>query len=130
MGELIAPPDIEAGVVNLLDSALAADVSTEVPNPRPSEHIRVTATGGTIRNLVQLDTRVLVECWAPDETTALNLARTAWAHLFAAQNTFLAAGVYATRIDSAGPVNFPDPDVGPRYQFISTITASLTEVSA
>lgn len=129
MPEFIAPPDVESGVIAMLDAALTADVSTEVPNPRPGEFVRVSTSGGTIRNLVQLDARVLVECWSADETAALNLARTAWARLFAAQNSFLAAGIYVTRINSTGPVNFPDPDVGPRYQFISTLTVSLTEVS-
>lgn len=133
MPELLAPADVEAGVVALLDDGLTADVSTEVPDPRPESetYVRVTSTGGTVRNMIQLDSRCLVECWAPDETDALNLARHAWALLHAAQDSYLAGGdVYATRIESTGPVNFPDPDTdSPRYQFITTITTSLQEFS-
>lgn len=131
MPELYAPGDVEEAVVTLLNAGMMPPVSTKVPNPRSDEHVRVTSLGGTVRNFVQMDSRVLVECWSTDETDAVNLARLAWALLFAASDSYLDASVYATRIQSTGPVNFPDPDTDmPRYQFISTITTSLTEVSA
>lgn len=132
MPDLLAPVDVEAAAIALLGGALTADVSTEVPNPRPDgPYVRVTSLGGTVRNMVQLDARLLIECWDSDETSALNLARMAWALLFAATDTYLDGEVYATRISSTGPVNFPDPDTkSPRYQFISTITTTLNEVSA
>ncbi len=130
---MIAPPDIEVGVIAVLTAGMpSASVADSVPNPRPSgTYVRVTATGGQSRNLIQADPRVLVECWAEDKQAAFDAAQLAWARLWAAQDSFLTPQVYATRIESTTPVNFPDPDTdSPRYQFISTITASLTEVSA
>lgn len=127
---MIAPPDVEVAVVTLLDAGMTADVATRVPNRRTAEMVRVTSTGGSARNVVQFDARVLVECWGPDETTALDLARKAWALLWGAQDTYLDPTTYATRIESTGPVNFPDPDTtSPRFQFLSTLTVSMTEVA-
>ena len=132
MTELLGPVDVEAAVVSLLDGSTSANVATAVPNPRPTGgYVRVTRAGGGQRNLIQSDSRLLIECWHDDEVSAFDLARRCWALLWAAQDSFISAGVYATRIDSGEPVNFPDPDTGsPRYQFLSTLTTSLTEVGA
>lgn len=131
MTGLYAPPDIEGAVVTLLDAGTSADVSTAVPNPRPAgPMIRVTRAGGSGRNLIQSTPRVLVECWDADEVAAFNLARLAYARLWAAADSFLVPGVYVTRIELTEPVNFPDPDTDqPRYQFIAALTTSLTEVT-
>lgn len=133
MTELLGPVDVEAAVVSLLDGAMSANVATAVPNPRPASggYLRVTRAGGGQRNLIQSDPRVLIECWHDDEVAAFDLARHAWALLWAAQDSFMTADVYVTRVESTEPVNFPDPDTdSPRYQFLTTLTTSLTEVSA
>lgn len=130
---LLAPVDIEAAVVTLLGSAMeAVDFATEIPNPRPpgGRYARVTRAGGQGRNLVQSDPRVLIEMFGPDETTAFNDAQMAWAVLWGAQDSYLDEATYATQIQSTEPVNFPDPATeDSRYQFLSTITTSLTEIS-
>lgn len=125
---MLAPVDVEAEVVTLLNTALTPPVSTQIPNPRPASHVRVTRTGGQGRNLVQSDPRVLVECWAPDSTAAFELARLAYAHLWA---TYGDAAVWGGRASLTEPANFPDPSTdSARYQFLATITTDLTEVTA
>ncbi|HEY4268415.1 MAG TPA: hypothetical protein VGM94_09515 [Galbitalea sp.] len=131
MPDALAPADIEAAVVGLLDAGMTSDVATEVPNPRPTDqrYVRVRVTGGNPANLIQSLPRVLVEVWAPDETTAFNDAQKAWALLWAAQHSFVDT-VWVADVESSLPVNFPDPDTeSPRYQFVTQIRASLQKVS-
>lgn len=128
---MLAPVDIEAAVVTVLDAGTSASVATKVENPRPAGPlIRVTRAGGIGVNLIQSAPRVLVECWDDDEVAAFNLARMAYAVLWAGADSYLAAGVYVTRIELTEPVNFPDPDTKkPRYQFVAALTTSLQEIS-
>jgi hypothetical protein len=131
MTELLAPVDIEAAVITLLGAAMTSvDFATGIPNPRPTRYGRITRSGGQARNLIQSDVRVLLEFFGPDETTAFQDAQMGYALLWAAQDSYLDANVYATQILLTEPVNFPDPDTkSSRYQFVATITTSLTEVS-
>lgn len=133
MAELLAPVDIEAAVISLLGAAMTGVVfATEIPNPRPpsERYGRITRAGGQGRNLIQSDVRVLLEFFGPDETTAFQDAQMGYALLWAAQDSYLDATTYATQIALTEPVNFQDPDTkSARYQFLATITTSLTEVS-
>lgn len=131
MTELLAPVDIEAAVITLLGATMTSvDFATGIPNPRPTRYARITRAGGQGRNLIQSDVRVLLEFFGPDETTAFQDAQMGYALLWAAQDSYLDANVYATQIQLTEPVNFPDPDTkSSRYQFVATITTSLTEVS-
>lgn len=125
----LAPPDAETAVVTFLDAAMTGcTVATKVPNPRPAGcYGRVTSIGGTGRNLIQADPRLLLEFWDDDEQGAFEAAQMAWALLWSAQDSFMTPAVYVTQVTSTLPVNFPDQDSkSPRYQFISTLTASLT----
>lgn len=130
MTELYAPPDVEGAAVTMLNAALTPPVSTRVPNPRPATFVRITRAGGQGRNLAQSDARLLVECWADDSVAAFDLARLAYAHLWAARDSYMGA-VWVTRVDLTDPVNFPDPALpaASRYQFLATLTTSLTEVT-
>jgi len=121
MGEVLVTPDAEAAAVTFLRSklgALADKVATKVPSTMPNKMVRVSLTGGTRVNVATDTAQLTVECWAPDEPTASNLARTAQAHMFSAAGT-TAGGVFVRRVDSVGGVQFfPDPDTTkPRYQF-------------
>lgn len=127
-----APPDLEGAAVALL-SDLADSVSTRLPRSFPDSLIRVTRAGGGSRNLIQTDPRLLVECWARDGgVAAFDLARMAYGRMWAAADSFWTPGVFVTRVDLDDPVNFPDPDAQnhARYQFLGTLTVSLTEVTA
>lgn len=126
---MLAPVDLEAPVAAYLTGRLGAEVSTRVPNPRPATFVRITRAGGQARNLVQSDVRLLVECWAPDETSAFDLARYAYAYLWAAAFTTLGE-VRIQAIELTEPVNYPDPTIPDqdRYQFIATATCSLAQL--
>lgn len=119
----VHPVDIEGEIIALLRGPLGVHVSTRVPNPRPTSHVRVTRAGGSSRNAIQSDPRVLVECWAPDSVAALDLARMAYGLLWA---HYGAAGTWGGRASLTEPVNFPDPSTdSARYQFIAQITTNL-----
>ena len=121
MGEILITPDVELAAVTFLRAglgSLADKVATKVPSTMPAKMVRVSLTGGSRVNVASDTSQLTVECWAPDELTASNLARTAQALMFsAAWNT--AGGVFVRRVDSVGGVQFfPDPDTAkPRYQF-------------
>lgn len=129
--EMLLPPDIEGQVIALLTARMptVGSIATTVPNPRPSNetYIRVTRTGGAGRDLVQTDPTVLIECWAPDSTSALDVARLAYGHLWAAYG---GSETWGGRASFTEPVNFPDPDTtSPRYQFIATLTVPRDRVT-
>ena len=133
MTELLGPADVKTAAITFLDASMpSASVAGRVPNPRPTgRYLRVTRAGGQPRNLIQSDPRLLIECWDDDETAAFNGAQLAYALLWAATDSYLSGDVYVTQIVLTEPVNFPDPDTKqPRYQFLATLTTSLTEVSA
>lgn len=126
---MLAPPDVEAAVVSLLAENMTADVGTRVHSGADGEYVRVTRAGGGSRNLIQTDPRLLVECWADDSVAAFDLARMAYALLWSAADSFMAPGVWVSRVQLDDPVNFPDSTGRARYQFLATLTASLTEVT-
>lgn len=121
MGEILVTPDVEAAAVTYLRTALgvlADKVATKVPATMPAKMVRVSLTGGSRENLVSDQVQLTVECWADTEILASNLARTAQAHMFAA-NGSLVGSVWVRRVASVGGVQFfPDPDTSkPCYQF-------------
>lgn len=125
MTTALAPADVEVALVDFLPDPVA----TRVPEERPEAFTRVTRAGGDRQNLAQGVTRVLVECFATDEAVAFTRAQTAWAKLGAARQSYLADGVWVTRVELTDPVNFPDPETKlPRFQFIASLTLSLTPV--
>ena len=120
MAEVLVTPDVEAAAVSFLRAGLGSltdKVATKVPATMPNRMVRVSLTGGTRLNVASDTAQLTVECWAGDEPTTSNLARTAQAHMFSAAWT-TAGGVFVRRVESVGGVQFfPDPDTGkPRYQ--------------
>ena len=121
MAEMLVTPDAEAAAVTFLRSklgALADKVATKVPATMPNKMVRVSLTGGARVNIASDTAQLTIECWAPDDPTASNLARTTQALMFSAAWA-TAGGVFVRRVDSVGGVQFfPDPDTAkPRYQF-------------
>lgn len=110
MPELIAPPDIEAVVLDYLRPLLGVPCKSEVPNPRPASFlvaIAVPSTGMVNKGLYEA--LVSFEAWDNSKIAAATLARTAIAHLENATAFFA---------DTAGYGYLPDPDSGtPRYVF-------------
>lgn len=125
----LAPADLEAAVV----SFYGGDCGTVTPNPMPDYFTRVNRAGGTTLNLVQTNTRLLVEVWGPqddDGTLTYPLVREQYARLSAAVPGYV-GGVFVASIALTDPVNFPDVDLErPHFQFVANLTNSLTEVPA
>lgn len=122
MTEAVAFPDAEALLVSALASPLGVPVSTDVPNPRPAEFVRVTRVGGARRDLVTDLPLVVVECWATDETAAADLVRRARAYVFALAQSSV-GGEWVRAVTEVGGVQFfPDPESAtPRYQFTAQL---------
>ena len=121
MGEVLLTPDVELAAVTYLRSKLGTltdKVATRVPTTMPARMVRVSLTGGAREDVASEQVQLTVECWAGTDVEASNLARTALAHMFAANGT-TAGGVWVRRVANVGGVQFfPDPDTAkPRYQF-------------
>lgn len=122
MTEAVAPVDAEALLVaHLLAEfaarSIAAEVGTRVPNPRPDRMVRVSLADTLQQTSAHFYSRLIVECWAPTEVEASQLARIAYALTLALEGEDSGSEYVADVQAAAGPVHFPEPDVGPRYQF-------------
>ena len=126
MSELLAPPDVEPAVVELL-SLDPWWVGTEYEDDAAGS-VRVSATGGSRPvNRVVVEQTVLVECWHDDEHEAWRIAQTAWARLHAAAGSTV-AGVDIKHVSSTMPNNNPDVNRPRmvRYQFLTEVHSRLT----
>lgn len=80
MAELISFPDPESVLVSFLTAQnvsgtfAGVKASTQVPNPRPAEFVRVILIGGFQRNLVTDVPRLAVEAWGTSKGRASMLA--------------------------------------------------------
>lgn len=123
MAEVVAPPDVETAYVAYLRAQFVtrsetAKVATKVPTTRPDRMVRVSLTDTIERTDIHFDAELLVECWAPTETAASGLARLAYG-LTRALEGEVSGGLHVAAVTAvSGIANFPDPDVGPRYQFV------------
>ena len=109
-------PDVEALCVAILRQAMPeAEVRTKYTG---GQQIRVSLAGGPRQNMVVDRPMVTVQSWAPDSVTALEQARLAHAHLWAAAGAEHAGVWVRTVRDTGGLTFYPDPDTDdPRYQF-------------
>ena len=120
------PPQIEQALVAYLTPIVGVPVSTRVPATRPPAFVRVTRAGGSRRNIVQSDPRVLVECWGSTDGAAWTLTETAYHALDVLNDNGELPRVSLNRVTLTEPVNYPDEASGsPRYQFIATFIANL-----
>ncbi len=122
MAEVVAPPDVEAAAVAYLATAFSARgetayVGTKVPRTRPARMVRVQQIGTTRPTRGHFAVRLLIECWAATEPATSGLCRLAYALAGAAEGETLGGVFVADVVTVGGPANFPEPDVGPRYQF-------------
>lgn len=124
MAETVAPIDAEGLAVTVLKAGLVgrgdtAKVGTKVPPQRPPRMCRVSLVDTTRVSLVHFAASLLVECWdSAGEQAALLLARRAYAILAG----YADEGAVVAVDEVGGIVSFPDPDVGPRYQFTMQLT--------
>lgn len=117
MAEALAPVDAEGFAVAQLRAGMTArgdtaTVATKVPTTRPARMVRVSLADTYAVTLGHFGSALLVECWAPTEAAAGQLARRAYGILRALADHDQVVGIE----EVGGIVNFPD-EVGPRYQF-------------
>lgn len=68
----------QAIAVKMLKDALGVRVSTRMPDPEPQRFVIVSRIGGGADTWATKAPRFLVECYAPTETAAEQLADDAW----------------------------------------------------
>lgn len=111
---------VEQAFVTYLSPA-GFHVGTRVPNPRPTQFVKVTRTGGPQPNMTISEPTLLVECWGATDALAWAVAAAVWPLCHVPHAVQLSTAVWASRIEATEPVNFPDPTSGAsRYQFIVT----------
>lgn len=101
----------------LTSRGVGVAVGTRVPNPRPASLVRVERTGGPRLNLVTDGAQISVECWAPTEKAAHDLAQLCRAVVNDARGrAFSGVAVYRVT-EFSGPQLEPDADSEhPRYR--------------
>lgn len=118
MTDLWVFPDGEQLLIDWLRDRMGETVEPRIPNPRPSEWIRVLRVGGPQRDLVTDQPTLVVEAWADDDVDARDLIQLARAHVRAIRGeVFDGVTVYGVN-EVAGPANLPDPtSAQPRWTF-------------
>lgn len=139
MRPVVLAPDAVAVAVDYLAEQLEergddAIVTDRVETPRPDRFVRVSRTGGPMKNRVQDGPQLTVECWDLAEEDAQDLAQLCRALLFAAQGAVV-NGVPIGKVDEfGGPQLLPDPlSDQPRYTFTMQVAMrgqSLEEATA
>ncbi|MCL2089846.1 MAG: hypothetical protein FWH11_01240 [Micrococcales bacterium] len=126
MGEPVALGNVEAQVMGYLTSLLDVPSVRVVPRPRPDRFVRVLLTGTRRTSPVTADAQVTVECWAPTDAAACDLARQVYGHLCALDlpdGTFVPPGEDGW---VGGPYASADPDSGtPRYVMTAIVRQAV-----
>lgn len=128
--EVVVFGDPEAAVRAWLNPRITpVKVSTEVPDPRPNELVKVTVTGGFDPNLVTETPRLTFECWALTSVRASEICREVKAYV-KAMNGETVNGVFVRAVRTVGaPVSFPDPQTTlPRYQYTAELSCRYVSV--
>jgi hypothetical protein len=127
--EAVAPIDAEALAIEYLKARFAsrsevATVATKWPVVRPDRMVKVTGVDILEQTEVHFYHRLIFECYAESEIGASDLCRTTYALVKALEGDDSASHWVAEVVTVGGPTNFPDPDVGDRYQFTVDILTS------
>lgn len=120
-------PDTVGIVIDYLRYELAlrsdpATICSMIPPSRPTRMVTVRRVGGIQQTVVSDAASIAIECWAPHEQDARDLAAICRALIHAMAGT-IQAGVPIYRIeDFAGPGDLADPDTAtPRTVFTVSI---------
>ena len=132
MAELILFADAEKALYTELNTALplvgqpGVVAATKIPSVRPPKFIRVIVTGGTERDMVTDSPIAVVECFAPLEGAAAELASRARAVLSRAGRIGIIGGITCYGVGIVGrPVNLPMESVPDRYRYTFTVSVDL-----
>ncbi len=102
-------------------------ISTKIPNPRPSEFVRLVSAGGERKNIITASPTVAVEAWAADAPTASRICRVATAivHSLAGE---LVGGVQLGGVGTFSlPQDLPDEDSG-HARYTSTLSIDMSYI--
>jgi hypothetical protein len=126
---VIVFPDAVLVTIQYLRSVLTGvTVVSRIPDPRPSEFVRIERLGGIRRNLILDRPRIDVECWSKSEEGAADLAGIVRAYTLAMAGKRSATTVYDVR-EVSGPMWLPDDVSGqPRYSFAVEFSTRGTEM--
>ena len=130
---MVKVPNVEMLVIQYLKAELTGSghtvtVATNVPATRPAELVKVTATGGELRDVVVTEAQLAIECWAASPVLAGDLARDCQG-ILTEWPGHQAGGSFIYDCKARVPTSFPDPDTRtPRYIFtvILTLRALVT----
>lgn len=113
--------DVEKAWVDWLRAAGIA-AATRVPEQHVDAMVRVSRSGGGRKNIVMDEPLMLFEVWHHDAYQASRIAAQVAERVEVPDGTMIAAGVKVTRVETTGPVEFPDPNSElKRYQFTATM---------
>lgn len=128
VAEVLAPPDVVAGIVTALNAALTPPVTSKVPNPRPAAFVTVTDLGGPGRaGVVVYRSTIGVEAWAKNQPDARDLCHLARAHLLALKGTTAGDLIFYDVIDVGAPGNLPDP-LSNQDRYVATFEVAVREL--
>lgn len=102
---MILPDEI---VLRNLVPAVDVPVVTKVPRDRPGVFVRVDMGAPQRINLVQYRTLIVVQVYAPDDTTAIDVLVHLQGHL---EVMDMRDPLVSGWDEETGPVPFPDPDL-------------------
>lgn len=107
-------PDAVAVINAYLRAALVAagravPVVSRVPNPRPTEFVKVQRTGGPEVMPMVDGAQITVECWAATSGDAMDIARAARRLIKNMEGTVQSGESVHRVVEVGGPQDFPDP---------------------
>jgi hypothetical protein len=122
-------PDAVLVVADYLRSVLAGvRVETKVPDPRPTEFIRVRRIGGPRKNLFLDRPRIDIECWSGSEGDAADFMMRVRPYVLAMAGKRGTTTVYDVA-EISGPMWLPDDATShPRYAFAVDFTTRGTRL--
>lgn len=131
MAELISFPDPESVLTSFLTAQnvsgtfAGVKASTQVPNPRPNEFVRVLLVGGFQETLVTDVPRLVVEAWGNSKSRAQGLAARCRSLIDAAARDGVMGSATLLRVNVVSrPANLPDPDSN-QYRYTATYELAL-----
>lgn len=118
MPDAIKRRDAETTVRNYLLPYMTVPVSTQIPDPRPANFLRILRTGGVIENQFIDRAQITLEGWGDTEDDAADTLATALAWLERAE------GLVFGLVELAGPANLPDP-TSAQIRYTATVLARI-----
>lgn len=102
-------PDVEAMVIDFLNTRIVPPVSGKVPTPRPVKFVRAWRTGGAAVNRILERPTITIQGWAEDDAEAAALTRECREFLL---NQYTLMPLVRGVEEVTGPYFDPDPDTG------------------